>query len=134
MLLFLAPERPQVESPQRTVAVVENDASVRRSVVRLLNANGFATEAFASAEAFLSHADASQFGCIVLDIHLGGISGIELWHRLKASGSELPVIFITAVEDEALHVEAVKAGCIAYLRKPFPAALLINAVDRALGL
>lgn len=132
MLFALAPERRQLESPPRTVAVVEDDPSVRRSVERLLNANGFATEGHSSAEAFLGRANASGIGCLVLDIHLGGMSGIELWHRLKASGINLSVIFITAVEDEALELEAVKAGCVAYLHKPFPAELLIRAVNRAL--
>ncbi|KSV68199.1 hypothetical protein N183_31610 [Sinorhizobium sp. Sb3] len=105
---------------------------MRRSVERLLNANGFATEGHSSAEAFLSRANASRIGCVVLDIHLGGMSGVELWHRLKASGVNLSVIFITAVEDEALELEAVKSGCVAYLHKPFPAELLISAVNRAL--
>ncbi|NRP75355.1 Transcriptional regulatory protein FixJ [Ensifer psoraleae] len=132
MLFALAPERRQLESPLRTVAVVEDDPSMRRSVERLLNANGFATEGHSSAEAFLSRADASRIGCVVLDIHLGGMSGVELWQRLKASGVNLSVIFITAVEDEALELEAVKAGCVAYLHKPFPAELLVSAVNRAL--
>ncbi|MQX45770.1 response regulator [Sinorhizobium medicae] len=71
-------------------------------------------------------------GCVVLDMHLGGKSGIELLHRLRAFGINLPVIFITAVEDEGLELEAVKAGCVAFLHKPFPAFILISAVNRAL--
>ncbi|MFQ6162845.1 response regulator transcription factor [Sinorhizobium meliloti] len=133
MLFALAPERRQLESPPRTVAVVEDDPSMRRSVERLLKVSGFATEGHSSAEAFLSRANVSQIGCVVLDIHLGGMSGIELWHRLKASGINLSVIFITGVDDEALELEAVEAGCVAYLHKPFPADLLIGAVNRALG-
>ena len=117
-----------------TVAVVDDDASMRRSVERLLNANGFVTDAYASAEGFLSNAQTGAIQCIVLDIHLGGMSGIELWHQLKHTGINLPVIFITAVDDETLESEAVNAGCIAYLNKPFPAKSLITAVNRALGL
>lgn len=132
MLFVLAPERCQLESPPRTVAVVDDDPSMRRSVERLLNANGFATEGYASAEAFFNRGDASRIGCLVLDIHLGGMSGVELWHRLKASGTALSVIFITAVEDEALEREVLKAGCVAYLHKPFPAEFLISAVNKAL--
>ena len=106
---------------------------MRRGVERLLNAHGFPTEGFRSAETFLSRNGASNFGCIVLDINLGGMSGIELRRQLNDSGVKLPVIFITAVDDETLEVEAAHAGCIAYLHKPFPAALLISAINKAFG-
>ena len=114
-----------------TIAVVEDDPSMLRSVQRLLNVHGFATEGFSSAEAYL-HRAAGKTDCLVLDVDLGGMSGIELQRRLKLSGSKLPVIFITALEDDALEAEAARAGCIAYLRKPFPAASLINAINEAL--
>ncbi|MDX0640797.1 response regulator [Sinorhizobium medicae] len=128
-----APERHNLESPPREVAVVEDDPSMRKSVARLLNAHGFATEVYASAEAFLSCASQNRFGCIVLDIHLSGMSGIELWHRLKDTDFRIKVIFITALDDGVLEAEAMKAGCVAYLHKPFPADVLIGAVNRALG-
>ena len=118
-------------SPPGTVAVVDDDPSMRRSVERLLNANGFMTEGYASAEAFLSHAQTSTIRCIVLDIHLAGMSGVELWQHLKQAGICLPVIFITAVDDETLEREAIKAGCTAYLQKPFPAESLIAAINNA---
>ncbi|MDE3813078.1 response regulator [Sinorhizobium meliloti] len=133
MLFPSAPERRQLESPARIVAVVDDDPSMRRSVERLLKVNGFVAEGHSSAEAFLNSADVSQIGCVVLDIHLGGMSGIALWHRLRDTGTNLSIIFITAVEDEALEREALKAGCVAYLHKPFPADLLIGAVKRALA-
>ncbi|WP_018324401.1 response regulator transcription factor [Rhizobium giardinii] len=114
------------------MAVIDDDPSLLRSVERLLNANGFLTEGYSSAEAFLSQAQTSLVRCIVLDIHLGGMSGIELWHRLKHIGIPLPVIFITAVDDETLEREALNAGCIGYLHKPFPAESLVAAVNRAL--
>ncbi len=122
-----------MERPPSTVAVVEDDPSMRRSVQRLLSAHGFLTEDYSSAEAFLGRGTAGKIECLVLDIDLGGMSGIELQRRLRASGSKLPVIFITALEDGALEAEAVKTGCIAYLHKPFPADLLINAINRALA-
>ncbi len=103
-----------------------------RSVERLLNANGFLTEGYSSAEAFLSQAHTSLVRCIVLDIHLGGMSGIELWHRLGHVGINLPVIFITAVDDETLERDALNAGCVAYLHKPFPAESLVAAINSAL--
>lgn len=121
-----------MESPARIVAVVDNDPSMRRSVERLLKVNGYVAEGHSSAEAFLNSADLSQIGCVVLDIHLGGM-GIALWHRLRDTGIDLSIIFITALEDEALERETVKAGCVAYLHKPFPGDLLIGAVNRALA-
>jgi FixJ family two-component response regulator len=123
----------KVERPPSTVAVVEDDPSMRRSVQRLLNAHGFLTEEYSSAEAFLARTATGKIGCLVLDVDLGGISGIELQRQLKESGSRLPVIFITALEDGALEAEAGQAGCIAYLHKPFPGALLIDAVHKALA-
>ncbi|MFS2176889.1 response regulator transcription factor [Rhizobium pisi] len=122
-----------MELPPSIVAVVEDDPSMRRSVRRLLNAYGFVTEEFSSAEAFLSRDAASKVECLVLDIDLGGMSGIELQRRLRDCGSKLPVIFITALEESAVKADAVQAGCIAYLHKPFPGALLINAVNKALA-
>jgi FixJ family two-component response regulator len=106
---------------------------MRRSVARLLNAYGFAAEMFASAEAFLNRDPASEMACLVLDIHFEGMSGIELRSHLQASGSCGPVIFMTALDDENLEAEARRIGCIAYLHKPFPADLLINAVKTALA-
>ncbi|MGH0241131.1 response regulator transcription factor [Sinorhizobium meliloti] len=117
-----------------TVAVVDDDPSMRRSVERLLNAHGIMTEGYPTAESFLKKVQTGSIRCIVLDVHLGGMSGIELWHHLKRAGTDIPVVFMTAIEDEALEREAVSAGCIAYLRKPFPAEPLITAVKRSLAL
>jgi FixJ family two-component response regulator len=74
---------------------------------------------------------ANETTCVIADIQLGGISGIELRRRLTASGSTLPVIFITATDDETTRKEALDTGCIAYLQKPFPARLLIDAIGKA---
>jgi CheY-like chemotaxis protein len=74
---------------------------------------------------------ATQVDCLLLDIHLGGVSGIELRRRLKDSGSTLPVIFMTALDDEAMREQALKAGCVAFLRKPFQARQLIDAIKKA---
>jgi FixJ family two-component response regulator len=114
---------------QKVVALVEDDPSVLKGLQRLLSAQGFETERFTSAEAFLDGAAASKASCLVLDIHLGGMSGIELRRRLAVSGSTIPVIFMTAFDDESTQREAVEAGCIAYLHKPFSANLLIAALE-----
>jgi FixJ family two-component response regulator len=106
---------------------------MRRSIQRLLNVSGFSVEMFDSAEAFLDREDDSVVGCVVLDIHLSGMSGLELRRRLTAVGSILPVIFITANDDDALRTAAIELGCVNYLRKPFPAESLISAVKNALS-
>ncbi|SFK99926.1 Response regulator receiver domain-containing protein [Mesorhizobium albiziae] len=122
-----------MESRPQTVAVVEDDPSMRRSVRRLLNAYGFAVEEFPSAEAFLGRDPDSCAECVVLDIHLPGMSGLELRSRLTAAGSPLPVIFFTAIDDDAVRIAALQLGCVAFLRKPFPAELLIDAIIKALS-
>ena len=114
------------------VAIVENDASMLRGIVRLLSAHGFYTQAFASAEAFLDRKIVNEVACLILDIHLDGISGIELRRQLTKSGSPLPVIFITGTDDEATRKEAIEARCVAYLLKPFSANLLIGAIEEAM--
>lgn len=98
----------------------------------MLNAHGYKTEGYDSAERFLE-SDSSTIDCLVLDIHLGNMSGIQLRHRLSDSGSNLPVIFITAVDDDTLEAQALAAGCLAYLHKPFEAKLLLSAIDKALA-
>lgn len=103
---------------------------MRRSVERLLSASGFPTEGFVSAEAFLERSANTEIVCIVLDIQLEGMSGIELRHRLTAAGSDVPVIFITAIDDQDIRAKAVDAGCVAILHKPFPADNLIDAIRK----
>ena len=113
-----------------TVAIVEDDPSMLQGLNRLLLAHGFCVQKFTSAESFLdSVASCCEAKCILVDIHLGGISGIDLKRRLTSSGSDLPVIFMTAIDNEATRQEAFDAGCVAYLRKPFLARLLIDAIN-----
>jgi FixJ family two-component response regulator len=121
-----------LDKPTKIIAVVEDDASMQRSIVRLLEARGFGTRPFASAEEFLDDESAGEVVCLILDIQLNGISGIELRRRLAASGSGLPVIFITGIDDEAVQQQAIEAGCVAYLRKPFAANQLIEAINKAI--
>jgi len=113
-----------------TVAIVEDDAAMRKSLERLLRAKGYETVAFASAEEFLQSAIVDSVFGLVLDIHLGGMSGIELRRRMTAAKSTLPVVFITAYDDEATQREALAAGCVDYLRKPFDASRLTEALER----
>ena len=102
---------------------------MRKSLERLLRAKGYGTASFASAEDFLQGASEGALA-LVLDIHLPGMSGIELRRHLLAARPRLPVIFITAFDDEGLRVEALASGCIAYLIKPFDTHHLIEALER----
>jgi FixJ family two-component response regulator len=110
---------------------VEDDASMLKGIERLLSAYGFATRGFTSAEAFLEPDASANVDCLLLDIHLGGMSGIQLRRHLAASGSKLPVIFMTAFDDEATRAQAESVGCTACLHKPFVANLLISAIEKA---
>ena len=115
----------------RTIAVVEDDKSMLKGIANLLSVWGFTTELYSSAEEYLTEASHGEAACLLLDIHLGGMSGIELARRLAASSPHLPVIFMTALEDEKVREEAMATGCVAFLCKPFLATALIEAIDRA---
>ena len=119
---------------QRTVViVVDDDPGLLKSVARLLAHHDIESRTFASAETLLESDSVQTATCLLLDIHLGGISGIELQRRLAASGSKWPVIFMTASDDEATRNEALDAGCIAYLRKPFAHHVLLDAIGKAVA-
>jgi FixJ family two-component response regulator len=120
-----------MSKPPKTIGIVEDDPSMLRATEALLDANGFSTMGFSSAEDFLARGATAHFDCLVLDIHLGGLSGIELHRRLKELGCSCPVIFVTAIENESVWRQAVRAGCIACLRKPIPAGQLVEAIAKA---
>jgi FixJ family two-component response regulator len=113
----------------RTIAIVEDNPSMLQGLNRLLSAHGFRVQTFASAEMFLDDIAKCEADCLLLDIHLGGISGIDLQRQLTSSGKNLPVIFMTAIDTEATRQEAFDVGCVAYLKKPFLAKLLIDAIN-----
>lgn len=106
---------------------------MRKSIERLLRASSYSTATFASAEEFLESGVAEHALGLVLDIHLGGMSGIELRRHLLAAGSKLPVVFITAFDDEATRAEALAVGCADFLHKPFEAHRLTEALQRGTG-
>jgi FixJ family two-component response regulator len=117
---------------QSIIAIVDDDPSMLRATKELLDAQGFANRGFSSAEEFLIRGVAAQVDCLLLDIHLGGMSGFELRNQLKLSGSTLPVIFITALDDEDTRGQAHKAGCVAFLRKPYSGRQLMDAIRKAI--
>jgi FixJ family two-component response regulator len=112
------------------IFVVDDDPSLLKSVGRLLRANGLEAQLFSSAEALLE-AGHSEATCLVLDIQLGGISGIELQRKLLRSGYTIPVVFITANDSEAAQRAAKEVGCVGYLTKPFAPKALMDAVSKA---
>ena len=114
------------------VIVVDDDPSILGAVERLLRVRGFDTEVFDTVESFLDRANLCDARCLVLDIHLNGMSGIELRRQLTLSGIKLPVIFMTANDSEEMRKAAMEAGCVAYLPKPFPTKLLMDAIETAL--
>jgi FixJ family two-component response regulator len=116
------------------VIVVDDDAGLLKSVARLLAHHGIDSRTFASGEALLEADTVQMATCLLLDIHLGGISGIELQRRLAASGSKRPVIFMTANDDQATRNKAMDTGCIAYLRKPFASRVLLDAIEKSCDL
>jgi len=115
----------------KVIAVVDDDPSMLSAVDNLLGAHGFTILKFSSAEEFLGSGAAKRADCLLLDIHLGGLSGLELCQKLKSSDPDLPVIFMTALDDEAVRQLAVRAGCVAFLHKPFGAHRLIKAIETA---
>ena len=113
--------------PNNKVIVIDDDPSVLKGLARLLKISGFDPVLFYCAESFENERDICEVCCMVLDVHLKGKSGFELKQTL---GDELPVIFITASDSDAVSVAAREAGCIAFLRKPFPAKSLIEPIRR----
>lgn len=112
------------------MAVVEDDEAMRNAIRRVLETEGFATELFESAEVFLASSAASRVHCLVLDIGLPGMSGIDLHQHLQSTGDTIPTVFITAHEDGRLRRIATRGNCC--LTKPFLGETLIEAVKRSI--
>ena len=115
-----------------TIFVIDDDESVRKAVGRLIRAAGLNVKTFAAAEDFMRSTGPTAPGCLVLDVHLPGLSGLELQQRLNAEGRGVPIVFITAYGDDQACDRALRAGAIAFLQKPFEEQSLLDAVGRAL--
>jgi FixJ family two-component response regulator len=118
---------------QKIVAIVDDDPGFLEAVGRLVRARGFEVRSLPSAEAFLGSAARREADCLLLDIQLGGMSGLDLRNQLAASGCAMPVIFMTALEEEGVRQQALDAGCVEYLRKPVPSHRLFAAIEKAIG-
>jgi FixJ family two-component response regulator len=122
-----------VTSKVPTVFVVDDDASVRGALARLLHSAGYQTETFSSAEGFLAKSRFDAPGCILLDVRMPGLNGLELQEALAAADRQLPIVFITGHGDVPMSVRAMKAGAEDFLPKPFDDEELLKAVAQALN-
>lgn len=114
------------------IHVIDDDAAMRDSLAFLLDVNGYKSQVYETADAFLAGAGAGTLSCVISDIRMPGMSGIELVRKLKRQGTSSPVILITGHGDVALAVEAMKAGAADFLEKPFDDAALLVAIRAAL--
>jgi FixJ family two-component response regulator len=120
-------------SDKPLVCVVDDDSLIRDSTVRLIRSFGFRVEAFASAEEFGNSGYLEETACLILDVRMPGMDGLELQHRLSEAGERIPIVFITAHADEEQERRAMEAGAIGFLYKPFSQQSLLQAVRSALG-
>jgi FixJ family two-component response regulator len=120
-----------MESKKRktNVVVVENDSAMLKAVGRLLASSGYDTELYSSAEQFLARDCKAKMDCLVLDIDLDGMTGLELQKQLVANGFTVPIIFITGHGDEPTIANAIDQGCVAYLHKPFDSDSIFSALE-----
>jgi FixJ family two-component response regulator len=116
----------------QTIFLVDDDAGVRKSFSRVLREEGWNVEAFESAEAFLARRDQKVQGCVVLDVTMPGLDGLELQRRLAAAGESLPIVFVSGHGDIPMSVQAIKAGATDFLTKPVEARVLVAAVRAAI--
>lgn len=120
--------------PSEVVFVVDDDASMRDAISRLLNAVGLTVQTFASARAFLDRRLPDVPGCLVLDVRLPGLSGLDLQREMVERGIHIPVVFITGHGDIRMSVQAMKAGAVEFLTKPFRDQDLLDAVSSGIQL
>jgi FixJ family two-component response regulator len=123
--------RPRRDCPN-VVAVVDDDQSVRESVAGLIESVGYCVTFFCSAEEFLDSAEINTVGCMIVDVRLPGISGLELFSRMRVHQQSIPTVFITGHVDGSVRTQAIEAGGIAFLYKPFQADVLLYHVHAAL--
>ncbi|MBR0959791.1 response regulator transcription factor [Bradyrhizobium japonicum] len=115
------------------ISVLDDDPYVRAAINNLLESRGYIVHTFASAEEFLSSTDSNDTSCVIADVQMPLMTGIDLLTRMRAQGSATPFIFITAFPDESVRVRALDAGAICFLGKPFVASDLMQCLNRALA-
>jgi FixJ family two-component response regulator len=115
------------------ISIVDDDRSLREATKGLVRSFGYGADTFASAEEFLQSDRVNDTSCLILDVNMPGLSGIELQNQLIARGNYMPIIFITAVLEESTRAKALKAGAVGFLSKPFREEWLIDRLDVALN-
>jgi FixJ family two-component response regulator len=117
----------------QVISIVDDDASVRAATDNLLRSLGYTVNTFVSAEEFLRSAHVNDTSCVIADVQMPGMSGVDLQAWLRAQGHRVPFIFITAFPEESIRARALKAGAVCFLTKPFDRLTLIRCLDTALG-
>jgi FixJ family two-component response regulator len=115
------------------ISIVDDDDALRSSLENLIRSVGLLAQGFSSAEAFLSSNHVPETRCLVLDVRMPGMSGPDLQRQMAVANSHIPIIFITAHEDDDRRTQALEAGAVAFLYKPFYEGELLNAIDAALN-
>jgi FixJ family two-component response regulator len=121
-----------IEIEQRVVAIIDDDESYRAAIQRLLKSAGIPVRSFDSAEAFLDSNQQQNTGCLIADIRMPGMSGLELQSKLNSDHCPIPTIFITAHGEEKVRMQAMRGGAVKFLTKPFDGETLLEAVRVAL--
>jgi FixJ family two-component response regulator len=119
-------------STASAISVIDDDASVRAATNNLLSSHGYPVHTFASAEEFLQSARLDDLSCVIADVQMAAMSGLDLLTHMRTRGYDAPFIFITAFPDESVRARALKAGAICFLAKPFAGPVLISCVETAL--
>lgn len=114
------------------ISIVDDDESVRDALKSLLDSMGFHAEVFASGEAFLNSPDISHTDCLIADVRMPGMSGLQLQERLNAAKSSIPIIFISAHDDGDARARGLRAGAVDFLKKPFSEDALVRAISACL--
>jgi FixJ family two-component response regulator len=114
------------------ISIVDDDKSVREAAKLLVKSLGYATATFESAEAFLASGRLSDTACLITDVQMPGMSGVDLQSHLTENGHDLPVIFVTAYPEASIRARAMNAGAFGFLSKPFSEDSLIECLDRAM--
>jgi FixJ family two-component response regulator len=115
------------------ISVIDDDASVRAATNNLLSSHGYLVHTFASAEDFLRSTDPDDASCVIADVQMPGMSGLDLLTHVRTRGNGVPFIFITAFSDESVRARALKVGAVGFLAKPFAAPVLIDCIETAVN-
>lgn len=115
------------------ISVIDDDASVRAATDNLLSSHGYLIQTFVSADDFLQSNHLGDSSCVIADVQMPGMSGLDLLSHVRAQGYTLPFIFITAFPDDSVRARALNAGAIGFLAKPFAGPILIDCIETALN-